>query len=139
MHHHLTTIPSQRTSGYAQARAYSKGVRAEQRCEAYLKHHRWQILAKRYKTKLGEIDIIAKRGAVISIIEVKTRKHLEDALTAVTPASRKRIARAASHWLANEGQSIPKLAYMTIRFDLMAVESGGTVHHIPDFYQPELF
>ena len=62
----------------------------------------YRILAQRFKTKAGEIDLVAVRGRRLAFVEVKRRADLndEDAHSAVSPAQRTRIRRAAELWLA---------------------------------------
>lgn len=60
----------------------------------------YRILARRHRTPLGEIDIIAVRGRRVAFVEVKRRKSVEAAEAALTPHQAERIGRAADHWLA---------------------------------------
>jgi putative endonuclease len=61
----------------------------------------YQILARRYRIREGEIDIIARRGRTIVFVEVKARGDIDAALTAITPEKQRRFSRAASRWLAS--------------------------------------
>ena len=55
----------------------------------------WRLLARRYKTHVGEVDLIMRRGDVTAFIEVKARKNLDRAVESVTPRQARRIAAAA--------------------------------------------
>lgn len=59
----------------------------------------FHILKMRYKTKVGEIDLIARRGNTIHFIEVKYRASFGEGMEAVPPHAQKRIRRAAEHYI----------------------------------------
>lgn len=77
----------------------------------------YRILAMRHKTKLGEVDIIARKKDLIIMVEVKARRTIEEAYDAVTHASQKRIENAGDLWLAK--QKNPHL--LSVRYDIIAV------------------
>ena len=64
----------------------------------------YRIIARRSKSRLGEIDIIAVRGGRIAFVEVKARQSFEDCEIAITPALRSRVRRAAELWLARNAR-----------------------------------
>jgi putative endonuclease len=98
-------------------RAHALGLSAETLAAWYLRLTGWRILKRRYKTRAGEIDLIAKRRKTVAFIEVKARKSRQAALEAVTPASQKRITRAAKIFVADH----PKAGFYTLRFDIIVV------------------
>ena len=100
-------------------RAQRRGELAESLCVLHLRLRGYQILARRYRTPVGEIDIIARRGRLVAAIEVKARNTEREALEAVTPRQRARISRALSHFQAAR----PDLADCGWRFDVMWVGS----------------
>jgi putative endonuclease len=59
----------------------------------------YRILARRYRTGFGEIDLIAVRGRRLAFVEVKQRATLAEAEAATTPRQAARMARAAENWL----------------------------------------
>lgn len=75
--------------------AFRTGISAESRAAAYLMAKGYRILAKRYRTPHGEIDIVARRRNLIAFVEVKARASLDDAAFAVTPRQQQRIIDAA--------------------------------------------
>jgi putative endonuclease len=83
---------------------YRLGHYAEWAAAAVLLARGYWILARREKTPLGEIDIIAVRGRRIAFIEVKRRDSLEAAEASITPAQRTRTRRAAGLWLARNAR-----------------------------------
>ncbi len=60
----------------------------------------YRIIATRHRTPVGEIDIIARKGGAVALIEVKRRKRLADAQSSLTHRQQQRIARAALSWLS---------------------------------------
>ncbi|MAS86477.1 MAG: YraN family protein [Micavibrio sp.] len=108
-----------------QISSYQKGLWAEWLVAFYLRFIGYKILAKRYKTKFGEIDLIARKNNVLIFVEVKARKNQEDGLEAVTLKTQKRIINAAKIFIQNYEQEV-----MAIRFDVAAVSAHGIVEHI---------
>jgi putative endonuclease len=113
-------------------RAWRYGVLAETACVIALTLQGYRVLARRYKTPLGEIDIIARRGAVLAFIEVKARASAERAAHAITPHQQDRIGRGARAYL----QRHPGSAAPTIRFDAMLVEPWRWPVHLRDAWRP---
>lgn len=77
----------------------------------------WRIVARRYRSPLGEIDLIARRGNLVAMVEVKARPSLHQALDSVTPTAQKRIMGSADLWLSRQKDA----AKLSIRFDIVAV------------------
>ena len=77
----------------------------------------YRIVARRYRTKLGEIDLIARRGDLVLIVEVKARPTLLVAMEAIARPSERRIERAADIWLSRQ----PDHGRLSVRFDMVAV------------------
>jgi putative endonuclease len=90
-------------------KAHDRGLSAENRAAWALRLTGWRILKRRYKTAAGEIDLIAKKRKTVAFIEVKARRTREEAFAAVTPASQKRIVRAARIFVAEH----PKAVFFT--------------------------
>lgn len=76
------------------------GLRAETLAALWLRCKFYRIVARRYRVRGGEIDIIATRGRTIAFVEVKARASLEEAMTSITDEKRRRVSRAASKWLS---------------------------------------
>jgi putative endonuclease len=76
-------------------------------------HH---IVAQRYKTPVGEIDLVALKGNRLAFIEVKRRKTTEDAAWTLPAKQRRRIVRAAQYWLASH----PDFSGHDLAFDVTA-------------------
>ena len=76
-----------------EAERYGRG--AERWAELYLRLKFYRVLARRYKTPVGEIDLIVRRGRVIAFVEVKTRKTAAELDFAVDEHRLARVAAAA--------------------------------------------
>jgi putative endonuclease len=98
-------------------KAFWRGHYAEYLAAACLAAKGHRILVRRYKTHVGEIDIIAKRGRRIVFIEVKYRTTIEDCHAAVTPQTRRRVRGAADLWLARQ----ERFQNFDLGFDLIFV------------------
>ena len=105
--------------------SHTRGLYAEMYALLYLFFKGYRILEWRYKTKLGEIDIIAEYRGQLVCVEVKNRTGIKSALEAVTPTMRGRIARCARHYLANN----KRFNATSVRFDLIAI-SGIRIAHL---------
>jgi putative endonuclease len=98
---------------------------AEWLCLWHLRLRGWHILARDWRCPAGEIDILARRGRVLAVIEVKSRGELATAATALAPRQRRRIARAAEAFLLQRSD----LARLDLRFDLMLVAPRRLPRH----------
>jgi putative endonuclease len=106
--------------------AFRTGLSAESRAAAYLMAKGYRILAKRYRTPHGEIDIVARRRNLVAFIEVKARASLDDAAYAVTPRQQQRIVNAAQVWLVAH----PEHAEFELRFDAMLIAPRRLPRHV---------
>lgn len=113
------------------AAARLSGRRAEAWAAAWLMARGYRILGFRLKTPQAEIDLLAKRGQVLAVVEVKSRASLETALETVTFDQRDRLRRAGAALAANR----PGLAGCTVRLDLLALAPGRLPRHIPDAWR----
>src|SRR5947209_7027498 len=106
--------------------AFRTGISAETRAAAFLMAKGYRILAKRYRTPHGEIDIVARRRNLIAFVEVKARATLDDAAFAVTPRQQQRIINAAQGWLVAH----PEHAEFDLRFDAMLIAPRSLPRHV---------
>jgi len=111
--------------------AFSLGISAESRAAVWLLAHGYRILARRWKSPLGEIDIIAARRHLLIFVEVKARATLDEAAESVTERQTQRIAAAAEIWLAK----YPQPTIRDIRFDAILVAPGKMPRHIPAAFE----
>src|SRR5207244_7716364 len=80
--------------------AFRLGLSAESRAAVLLIAKGFRILARRWRSPFGEIDIVARRRQLLIFVEVKARETLDDAAWSVTERQRRRIVAAAEAWLA---------------------------------------
>jgi putative endonuclease len=106
--------------------AFRTGISAESRAAALLVAKGFRILARRWKSPVGEIDIIARRRSLLIFVEVKARDNLDDAAWSVTERQQARIIAAAEAWLAQN----PDPRIQDIRLDVMLVAPGRMPRHI---------
>ena len=111
-------------------RAYRKGIWAERVAALFLLAKGYRILTMRYKSKMGEIDIIAKRGRLIIAVEVKARKSVDEAVHAVTHENAKRVESAADYWLSQQRNA----SELSLRFDIIAISPWRWPLHLVDAF-----
>ncbi len=110
--------------------AFRLGLSAESRAAILLIAKGYRILARRWKTPFGEIDIVARRRGTLVFVEVKARERADDAAEAVTGRNQRRIIAAAELWLARN----PADAQRDIRFDAVLVTPGKIPEHIANAF-----
>ncbi len=106
--------------------AERSGHRAEWLASLYLQLKGYRILARRFKTPVGEIDLIAKRGRTIAFVEVKGRRTRDTAAESIHAQNQARVVRAAQWWLSKHGQYIEH----EVRFDVCLIAWYRWPHHI---------
>jgi putative endonuclease len=108
--------------------ARRSGRWAEFQAAALLMAGGWRILGFRLRTPAGEIDLLAVKGGVLAVVEVKSRRTLDEALIAITPAQQARLQRAGALVAASR----PSLRDLSVRVDLVALAPGRRPRHIAD-------
>ena len=101
----------------------AQGDAAEERACRHLDRSGLTIVERNFRTRGGEIDIVARKGDVLVFVEVRSR---EDAgfgtpEESVTPAKRRRIVAAARQYLSK----VPPSSWREARFDVIAIEGSG--------------
>lgn len=108
--------------------AFHRGIMAERSAAALLEAQGFRIVARRWKTKVGEVDLVARRPGLLVFVEVKARGRLDWAAESVSVRQRGRIIAAAEAWLAKH----PEDGQGDIRFDAVLVGGTGVPpRHIP--------
>jgi putative endonuclease len=115
-----------KTASPARVAAFRTGISAESRAAALLMAKGYRILAKRFKTPHGEIDLVAKKRNLLVFVEVKARASLDDAAYAVTPRQQGRIIDAAQGWL----MAHPEHAEFDLRFDVILIAPRHLPRHL---------
>ena len=115
-----------KTPAPARVAAFRTGLSAENRAAAYLMAKGYRILAKRFRTPHGEIDLVARKRNMIVFVEVKARASLDEAAYAVTPRQQARIIAAAKGWLGAH----PTHAEFELRFNAMLIAPRHLPRHL---------
>lgn len=115
-------------------RRYRAGQKAETLAAWWLRARGYRILARRLKTPVGEIDLLARRGRVWAVVEVKYRQSRETAAEAISDRQWQRIARAFDWWRMQ--QALPEGPDRDIRFDALLVAPWRLPVHIRDAWRP---
>lgn len=112
-------------------RAEQRGREGEAEAAMWLANQGWRILAERVKTPRGEVDLIARKGALVAFVEVKWRARAADLDFAIDEHRLRRVAAAAeaiAHQYAKPGDDL--------RIDAILLAPGRKPHHIENAYQP---
>ncbi len=114
----------------ARTKAYRKGHRAEWLAALSLLLRGHRVEARRFKTPVGEIDLIARKGKLILFVEVKARATHQAALDSVTYTAQQRIAKAGNWWLSQQ-KDFDQLSW---QFDVMTVVPWRWPRHYKDVW-----
>ncbi len=114
--------------------AERRGRRSEMWAALILMVKGYRILGRRVRTRVGEIDLVARAPTgLVCFVEVKARPEGRAAAESVGPQQQARIARAAQLYLAGR----PGLARKGVRFDIVTVCPGRMPRHLRDAWRPE--
>lgn len=114
--------------------AEKRGRSAETLAEIALRLTGYAIMARRFRTKAGEIDLIARRGETIAFVEVKARAADDLAIDAVSAEAQRRIRAAADIWLARQEARGYALSRYGLRFDVVSVRPWRWPKHVKDAF-----
>lgn len=117
------------------ARSHDLGRHGEKLAESHLRRCGWRIIERNWRFHYKEIDLVARRDAVVAFVEVKARATgaLGHPLETITAAKRRDLAIAARGWIALRGR-----AGESYRFDAVSVvrdRAGTHVEHVEDAWQ----
>lgn len=111
--------------------ADQRGREGEDEAARYLTDQGWEIIAKRVKTKQGEIDLIARQAGLVAFVEVKWRRRAADLATAIDERRLSRVAAAVevvAHLYTGAGEDI--------RIDVILLAPGSIPRHIANAWMP---
>ena len=111
---------------------HEKGHKAEFWASIYMALKFYRLRAKRYKTRVGEIDLVMTKSRQIIFCEVKARAELQGGLEAVSAKSQERIQRAAEYFC----QRHPQFQNYLWRFDAIVVRPWRLPYHLKDAWRP---
>jgi putative endonuclease len=119
----------------ARVQAYQKGVDAESLAADMLRAQGCEVIAERYKTKFGEVDLVCVQGDTLVFVEVKARKTYEEGAEAVTFKARRRIENAALFFVSEHDE----YRDYGMRFDVVIVSGDAlgdkSVDHLDNAWQ----
>ena len=117
----------------ARQRAEKAGRRAEIWVAVWLTLQGYRIVARRYKVRAGEIDLIARRGKTLAFIEVKQRGKAAQAIDPVTARSEERIIRAGEAFLSANPDYVQR--GFALRYDVVIVIGTWRINHQKDLFR----
>ncbi len=102
------------------SRSSELGKLGEEKAAEYLKDHGYSIIARNYRNRYGEIDLIALYGNTVVFVEVKTRSDRSwgNPEEAVTPQKQQKLKRLASDFLYRHWSDLPT---PEVRFDVISL------------------
>lgn len=118
-------------SNSARIAAQLGGHRGEALAAWFLRLQFYRIVARRYKTPVGEIDLIAERWGTTVFVEVKARSQAGTEAETLEAVNRSRISRAAQYWLARH----PGKAETSLRFDVIFLARGRWPRHVINAFE----
>ena len=111
--------------------AERRGRQAERIAGWWLRLKGWKIVGRRLRTQAGEVDLVARKDAMLAFVEVKARPSLSEAAFALGARQRARLVAAAECWIAaNPGHGVAGM-----RFDVVIVAADGTARRIADAFR----
>lgn len=107
------------------------GTEAEHRAARFLVAHGYTIVARNFRTRFGELDIVARDGDTLVFVEVRRRSSADfgHAAESVNALKRARVSKQALRYLA-----IARPAFSTARFDIVAI-TGDEITLIRDAWR----
>jgi putative endonuclease len=110
--------------------AYRRGLFTETLAALLLRFKGHRILARRYKTPVGEIDLVALKGRRLVFVEVKHRRSVAEAGFSLPTRARRRIVRAAQYWLSGH----PSFSGYEIAFDVVLAAPWAWPRYVRDAF-----
>lgn len=106
----------------------ARGREAESRAAAFLESRGLQVVARNFRVRGGEIDLVCQDGRTIVFVEVRARSRSDfgSAGDSITPAKQRRLILAARHYLARHGER-------DCRFDCVLID-GGRLEWLADAF-----
>ena len=112
---------------------YQRGIWAEYYAATFLALKGYCILKIRYKTRVGEVDLIARRGKTMVFVEVKYRQNLTSGGESISVQSKSRIRRAAEQYMVEKFSESHTMDY-SIRMDALIVTHNLSIHHMKNVF-----
>ena len=106
------------------------GRRSEWLIAWYLRLKLYRIVARRFKTPVGEIDLVAERFGTTVFVEVKARKRRDSLGEALLAVNRRRLVRAAQYYITRH----PRLVLSPLRFDVIFLAPNAWPRHLKNAF-----
>jgi putative endonuclease len=113
-------------------KAYLKGQWSETCASWYLRLKGYEVLENRFKTPMGEIDLLVRKNKTLIAVEVKNRGTFEKAVLSLTPFQQKRIERALLYYLRYVRTPLD------LRFDVILISPWKWPRHIQGAWSPNI-
>ena len=113
----------------SRAEAEARGRRAETRAAWWLRLKGWRIIARRVRTPVGEVDLVARRGRTLAFVEVKARAKAAELDFAIDEHRLRRVAAAANALTARYARPDD-----SIRIDVVLIAQRRWPVHIPNVW-----
>jgi len=127
-------MKSPKTKTKAQKQSHEKaGRRAENLACLYLRLKGYRILERRFKVRQGEVDIIARKGDIIAMVEVKQRATEAAAENSVSAENQSRLMDAGEIYI-NHARHLRDTAF-ELRYDFLYVIGRWKIRHITNAFQ----
>ncbi|WP_348041129.1 YraN family protein [Devosia sp.] len=110
----------------ARLKAYRGGHWGETLAALFLQAKLYRIIDRRFKSPVGEIDLVAQRFGITVFVEVKARTHASGEAEALAAVNQQRIIRAAQYYIARH----PHLAQTPLRFDVIFLARRAWPRHV---------
>lgn len=110
----------------ARLKHYRRGILAEYAALLWLTCKGYWPVALRYKTPVGEIDVVVRRGSKLVFVEVKARATTADAAYAIHAKNQSRVVRASQYFLASH----PEYGHCEVRFDAVLIAWYARPKHL---------
>lgn len=113
--------------------ALERGARAESLAAEVLTRDGWTVLARNWRARGGELDIVVEREGVLRFVEVKARDPLDDTgLDAIGASKRRKLVAAAEAWLVERGPPEVEVAFLVavVSFD----PAGWSIEWVDDAF-----
>jgi putative endonuclease len=129
----MTAGRGRREAARARRRAaQQRGMDAEWLAALWLRLKGYRIVARDLRTPVGQVDLVARRGRVLAIVEVKQRADLRTAAESLGIRQQRRLSAAAEAVRALD----PTYARLDLRFDLVLLVPGRRPRHVADAWRP---
>lgn len=109
------------------------GAGAEARALLFLEGQGLKLIARNWRCKAGELDLVMRDGDTVVVAEVRSRSRADYGTAAETVDGRKqaKLVRATRLWLARQ----PQFADAPLRFDVVTLDGGGNIEWLREAFE----